>query len=351
MLSWLKRHWKRLLVGATAITVAVYLISLRRRQRALPRSRSSSSSSSSSETSPLGQSPRDDDELRGMFERAAQYVSSHALHLTDVQQLELYGLFKVATLGAPSQSAKASLWDYVAKAKYEAWAAKGSMSKEDARQAYIELVDALAPGWQGSPRSPSGRAPSPINLGGGGGGGTPSTPSDFRNNNNNNNTDDAMDSATTTPVTRPQQEKPSWHRVSVMAPVELTPVAAEDQDFLYHCKEGNLEQAMKMVQRDRAVLQEQDDDGATGLLWAVDRGYVDLVTALVEAGASIEHCDGDGSTALHYACMCNRTELVRYLLHVGAQVDVTDSDGLRPDQLTEDPEILELFQRQRRVHE
>jgi ankyrin repeat protein len=125
------------------------------------------------------------------------------------------------------------------------------------------------------------------------------------------------------------------------------PVAAAEQDFIYHCREGNVERALEMVRENKDVLDEEDDDGATGLLWAVDRGNLDLVTALVEAGADIERCDGDGMAALHYAAQCGHAELVAYLLEIGARVDVCDKQGLKPEQLTEEPVILELLQQAR----
>lgn len=59
--------------------------------------------------------------------------------------LELYGLFKQSTEGDVSGE-KPGIFDFVAAAKYDAWEKRRGMSKEEAMQAYVELVDRLATG-------------------------------------------------------------------------------------------------------------------------------------------------------------------------------------------------------------
>jgi len=57
--------------------------------------------------------------------------------------LELYGLYKQATQGDVAGDAP-GLFDFVAKAKYEAWSARKGMSQDAAAQAYVDLVDRLS---------------------------------------------------------------------------------------------------------------------------------------------------------------------------------------------------------------
>jgi acyl-CoA-binding protein len=57
--------------------------------------------------------------------------------------LDLYALFKQATVGDVSGE-KPGMFDMVGRAKYEAWAKRKGMSHDDAKQAYVELVDSLA---------------------------------------------------------------------------------------------------------------------------------------------------------------------------------------------------------------
>jgi len=58
------------------------------------------------------------------------------------QMLELYGLYKQATVGDVN-TAKPGMFDFKGKAKWEAWNGKKGTSKEDAQRAYIKLVKDL----------------------------------------------------------------------------------------------------------------------------------------------------------------------------------------------------------------
>ncbi|KAM4688970.1 uncharacterized protein O3C94_007080 [Discoglossus pictus] len=58
-------------------------------------------------------------------------------------KLKLYALFKQATQG-PCNAPKPSMLDFVNKAKWDAWNSLGSLSKDNARQSYVELVSSLA---------------------------------------------------------------------------------------------------------------------------------------------------------------------------------------------------------------
>ncbi|XP_063779148.1 enoyl-CoA delta isomerase 2 isoform X3 [Pseudophryne corroboree] len=57
-------------------------------------------------------------------------------------KLKLYALFKQGTQGTCS-TPKPSMLDFVNKAKWDAWSALGSLSKDEARQSYIEIVSNL----------------------------------------------------------------------------------------------------------------------------------------------------------------------------------------------------------------
>lgn len=58
-------------------------------------------------------------------------------------KLKMYGLFKQANVG-PCNTKKPSSFNMVAKFKYDAWNSLGTMSKEDAMEAYIAMVEELA---------------------------------------------------------------------------------------------------------------------------------------------------------------------------------------------------------------
>ncbi|TRY89133.1 hypothetical protein DNTS_018067 [Danionella cerebrum] len=57
-------------------------------------------------------------------------------------KLKIYGLFKQATLG-PCNTPKPGMLDFVNKAKWDAWKSLGSVSQEEARQQYVDLITSL----------------------------------------------------------------------------------------------------------------------------------------------------------------------------------------------------------------
>lgn len=57
--------------------------------------------------------------------------------------LRLYSLFKQATEGDAPEKGDYGMFDFVGKAKHDAWSARKGLAKEDAMQQYIDLVAAL----------------------------------------------------------------------------------------------------------------------------------------------------------------------------------------------------------------
>lgn len=58
--------------------------------------------------------------------------------------LRLYSLFKQATEGDINTENQPAMFDFVAKAKYDAWLKLKGMQATDARQQYIDLVQSLS---------------------------------------------------------------------------------------------------------------------------------------------------------------------------------------------------------------
>jgi diazepam-binding inhibitor (GABA receptor modulating acyl-CoA-binding protein) len=81
--------------------------------------------------------------LKDDFESAVTRVKTLRAKPSDDDLLSLYSLYKQATSGDVSGD-KPGLFDFVAKAKYEAWAKLRGTSPEEAMQRYVALVDALA---------------------------------------------------------------------------------------------------------------------------------------------------------------------------------------------------------------
>ncbi|WP_447642518.1 MULTISPECIES: acyl-CoA-binding protein [Chitinophagaceae] len=57
--------------------------------------------------------------------------------------LELYSLYKQATIGDAPENGDYNMFDFVAKAKHEAWKKQKGLLAEQAEEKYIALVDEL----------------------------------------------------------------------------------------------------------------------------------------------------------------------------------------------------------------
>lgn len=82
-------------------------------------------------------------ELKEQFERAAAESKTLSEKPSNETLLQLYSLYKQATEGDNNSEAPTNPFDFVAKAKYEAWAALKGKSTNAAMQEYIALVDKL----------------------------------------------------------------------------------------------------------------------------------------------------------------------------------------------------------------
>jgi acyl-CoA-binding protein len=95
---------------------------------------------------PIGEAEKReaDDELKHKFLEAANLARSGSVSIASNEvQLQLYGLYKQATIGVAVPT-DLGFWDVVGKAKWEAWNKCGSMTKQEAMTKYVELVESLA---------------------------------------------------------------------------------------------------------------------------------------------------------------------------------------------------------------
>jgi diazepam-binding inhibitor (GABA receptor modulating acyl-CoA-binding protein) len=76
------------------------------------------------------------------FIAAAEAVQNLPTKPDDKTLLQLYGLYKQATVG-DINTPRPGLFDVKGKAKWDAWKENEGMSKEAAQQAYIDLVNSL----------------------------------------------------------------------------------------------------------------------------------------------------------------------------------------------------------------
>jgi acyl-CoA-binding protein len=82
-------------------------------------------------------------ELKEQFEAAVANSKTLAQKPANDVLLNLYSLYKQASLGDVSNDSPTNPFDFVARAKYDAWEELKGISKEDAMQQYIDLVNSL----------------------------------------------------------------------------------------------------------------------------------------------------------------------------------------------------------------
>ncbi|MBK8610242.1 MAG: acyl-CoA-binding protein [Chitinophagaceae bacterium] len=82
-------------------------------------------------------------DIKAQFEQAAADSKSLSSKPDNETLLQLYSLYKQSTEGDVSGEAPSNPFDFVSKAKYEAWAVLKGRSSEESMQQYIDLVNKL----------------------------------------------------------------------------------------------------------------------------------------------------------------------------------------------------------------
>jgi diazepam-binding inhibitor (GABA receptor modulator, acyl-CoA-binding protein) len=82
-------------------------------------------------------------ELREMFEQAAADSKNLSERPSNDTLLQLYSLYKQSTEGDVNTDPPSNPFDFVNKAKYDAWVALKGKSKEAAMKEYTDLVNKL----------------------------------------------------------------------------------------------------------------------------------------------------------------------------------------------------------------
>ena len=82
-------------------------------------------------------------ELKEQFEKAAAESKSLPQKPSNDSLLQLYSLYKQSTTGDAGDDAPSNPFDFVNKAKYEAWLSLKGKTTDEAMQEYIDLVNKL----------------------------------------------------------------------------------------------------------------------------------------------------------------------------------------------------------------
>lgn len=82
-------------------------------------------------------------ELKEQFEKAAADSKSLPEKPSNEILLQLYSLYKQGSIGDVNTDPPSNPFDFVNKAKYEAWASLKGRSSEEAMKEYVDLVNKL----------------------------------------------------------------------------------------------------------------------------------------------------------------------------------------------------------------
>jgi diazepam-binding inhibitor (GABA receptor modulator, acyl-CoA-binding protein) len=82
-------------------------------------------------------------DLKNQFEQAVTDSKDLPDRPSNDTLLQLYSLYKQATEGDVNADPPANPFDFVAKAKYEAWAALKGKTRDAAMKEYVQLVNKL----------------------------------------------------------------------------------------------------------------------------------------------------------------------------------------------------------------
>ncbi|EAT38939.1 AAEL009214-PA [Aedes aegypti] len=81
--------------------------------------------------------------LDQQFNEAAEKVKTFTKRPSDQELLELYALFKQASVG-DNTTEKPGMFDLKGKAKWQAWSDKKGTSQDAAKEAYVKFVEELS---------------------------------------------------------------------------------------------------------------------------------------------------------------------------------------------------------------
>lgn len=246
----------------------------------------------------------EEDENDILFTKATQQVQKTHDKILPHDLLQLYALFKQATVGK-CDTPKPGIFNMQGRAKWCAWQDLADMPSDFAKQRYIEKVREVDPEWYENIQQSG-------HTGGSGAGNFGGT---------------------------------GW----VVHSVEMPP-----EDMHYH--KPDHEKTIFDFVKDRnvlmvkALLKESDlyalDESGLGLIhWATDANDLDMLSLLLSSGCPVDLRDADQQqTALHYAASCGHLECVRLLLQYGADRMAKDVEDQTCIDVADDPAIRSILE-------
>lgn len=227
------------------------------------------------------------------FNTAAEFLEKNVDKIEQSHLLELYGLYKQATVGK-CNTPKPGLFNLQGKAKWNAWNKLGDLSKDRSMENYINLLVKIFP------------------------------------------TQDFSEASNT--------KKLGQNKVSTLIPSDIVEQDSTDKNIFDLVKEGAIEKLLAILECPSNTGINSLDESGLGLIhWASDRGNPEVVKILLENHADIHLKDHDGQTALHYASSCGNELCVKILLANGADPSVVDSEDSTCFDVAFDEHILSIL--------
>lgn len=121
-----------------------------------------------------------------------------------------------------------------------------------------------------------------------------------------------------------------------------------DSPYLYAGARGRLE-ILRMALAHGADLKSTNRFGGTAIIPAAERGHVETVRTLIAAGADVDHVNNLGWTALIEAIILadggpRHVDIVQALVDAGANVNLADREGVSPLKLARDRGYAKIAQ-------
>src|SRR5215468_7705565 len=105
--------------------------------------------------------------------------------------------------------------------------------------------------------------------------------------------------------------------------------AAPELSLVDAVKTGDAKAARTLLAR-KVDVNKPEADGTTALHWAVENDDLDLVTALLQAGAKSQVANRNGITSLHLAATNGNARIIERLIAAGAESNATTPGGETP---------------------
>lgn len=112
----------------------------------------------------------------------------------------------------------------------------------------------------------------------------------------------------------------------LFATLALAGSRSDGQALLSALREADETRAVQLIDA-HASVSERDEAGATALMWAIQRGSLDLVTRLLKAGADPNQPDSEGLAPLQLALGLQMQEIAFRMIESGADPNTVSENG------------------------